>query len=109
VNFQSRPVQGEETPCKPHIGDSGESSHDLCRQQGMVTSVHEVVVGKTTGQKRGLELAEMGSRNDNHRRVIAAFHRSELTHKSVIWRTQRLYVLILSGFHWRYCCLNYCL
>ena len=45
MNFQSRPVQGEETPCEPHIGDSGELSHDLCKQQGMVTSVHEVVVG----------------------------------------------------------------
>ena len=91
MNFLSRPVRAEETRCEPHIGDSGESSHDLCGQQGMVTSVHAVVVGKTTGQKRGFELAEIGSRNDNPRRVIAALHRSERTHKSVIWRTQHLY------------------
>jgi hypothetical protein len=56
---------------------TGESSDGFCRPLGKVKTACVVEVDKTTGQKRGYGLAEMESRNDNHR-VIVALHRNQL-------------------------------
>jgi hypothetical protein len=56
---------------------TGESSDELCERRSRRPECMMVVFEETTRQRRGVGLAEMESRNDNQR-VIVALHRNKL-------------------------------